>query len=128
MICLPLNLISWTTRMVKCCIFLLATLIAMQPIACYCHAHFYIMPIQNTLNVQTILSYHICLHQNAGLLFYSPQKTCFWQNFAANFLLFLVFRTKNAENDYFNQHLECTAPKRWSKYTKPGEDLLGQNS
>ena len=22
-----------------------------------------------------------------------------------------------AENDYFKQHLECEAPKRWSKYT-----------
>ena len=25
--------------------------------------------------------------------------------------------SKNAENDYFDQCLECAAPKRWSKYT-----------
>ena len=39
-----------------------------------------------------------------------------------NFLLqiscfFLLFNTKNAENDYFDQRLECAAPKCWSKYT-----------
>ena len=39
------------------------------------------------------------------------------QKFAANFLLFQVFCSKNAENDYFDQHLECAAPKRWSKNT-----------
>ena len=26
-------------------------------------------------------------------------------------------KTYNTENDYFNQRLECAAPKRWSKYT-----------
>ena len=25
--------------------------------------------------------------------------------------------SKNAENGYFDQHLEWAAPKRWSKYT-----------
>ena len=64
------------------------------------------------------------MHQNAGWLFYSQKnqanlkKKNFLQNFAANFLPFLkLFSTKNAENDYFNQPLECTAPKLWSKYT-----------
>ena len=33
------------------------------------------------------------------------------------FAFFKLFSTKNAENDYFNQHLECAVPKRWSKYT-----------
>ena len=28
-----------------------------------------------------------------------------------------LFCSKNAENDYFDQRLECAAPKRWSKYT-----------
>ena len=28
-----------------------------------------------------------------------------------------VFMCKNAENDYFDQLLECAAPKRRSKYT-----------
>ena len=37
--------------------------------------------------------------------------------FAANFLLFQFFCSKNAENDYFDQRLECAAPKRWLKYT-----------
>ena len=26
-------------------------------------------------------------------------------------------KTYNTENDYFNQRLECAAPKRWSKFT-----------
>ena len=34
------------------------------------------------------------------------------------FLAFLnLFCLKNAENDYFDQRLECAAPKLWSKYT-----------
>ena len=49
------------------------------------------------------------------------KKSRFLPNFAANFLPFFsfleLFNLKNAENDYFNQHLECAAPKRWSKYT-----------
>ena len=32
-------------------------------------------------------------------------------------ILYLAFLQKNTENDYFNQCLECAAPKRWSKYT-----------
>ena len=48
---------------------------------------------------------------------YKLKKMCFLQNFAANFL---IFCTKNAENDYFDQHLECAAPKRWLKYTTSG--------
>ena len=32
-------------------------------------------------------------------------------------MLFYVFCSKNAENDYFGQRLECAAPKSWSKYT-----------
>ena len=31
--------------------------------------------------------------------------------------IFQLFAIKNAENDYFDQGLECAAPKRWSKYT-----------
>ena len=52
-------------------------------------------------------------HQNACRLFYS-QKSVILKKFAANFLLFCI---KNFENDFFDQRLECTAPKRWSKYT-----------
>ena len=37
--------------------------------------------------------------------------------FATNFLLFLGFCSKNAENDYIDQSLECAAPKRCLKYT-----------
>ena len=29
-----------------------------------------------------------------------------------------LFGAKNFEKAYFNQPLECTAPKRWWKYTK----------
>ena len=41
----------------------------------------------------------------------------FCKKFAANILLFLAFLQKNAENDYFDQRLECAAPKSWLKYT-----------
>ena len=37
--------------------------------------------------------------------------------YCCKFIAFLAFCRKNAENDYFNQCLECAAPKRWSKYT-----------
>ena len=33
--------------------------------------------------------------------------------------LFCVFYFFIAENDYFDQGLECAVPKRWSKYTTP---------
>ena len=36
------------------------------------------------------------------------------------FLHFFSFLAqKNGENDYFDQHLRCAAPKPWSKYTTP---------
>ena len=54
-------------------------------------------------------------------------KTCFLQNFAANFLLFWLFSTKNAEHNYFNHYLECAAPKRWSKYTTVKHPNTSQN-
>ena len=41
----------------------------------------------------------------------------FLQKFAANFMLFQLFCSKNAKNDYFDQRLESAALKRWSKYT-----------
>ena len=47
-------------------------------------------------------------------------KNPFLINFTPNLLLFAFFhffRTKNAENDYFDQRLACAAPKGWSKYT-----------
>ena len=37
----------------------------------------------------------------------SVQISCFFQEKTC----------KNAENDYFDQRLECAATKRWSKYT-----------
>ena len=43
------------------------------------------------------------MHQNAGRLFYSQKNELFSKN--------------NAENDCFDQRLECAAPKRWSKNT-----------
>ena len=47
-------------------------------------------------------------------------KNPFLHVFAANLSLFALFQLlskKNIENTYFHQHLECTAQKRWSKYT-----------
>ena len=46
------------------------------------------------------------------------KKTCFFAKFCCKYLVFLkLYSTKNAENDYFDQLLECAAPKRWWKYT-----------
>ena len=49
------------------------------------------------------------------------KKKLFFAKICCKFLqiscFFKVFCSKNAENDYFDQHLECTATKRWSKYT-----------
>ena len=39
-------------------------------------------------------------------------KICFLLNFTSNLLLFCHFLAKNAENDLFDQRLECTASKR----------------
>ena len=46
-------------------------------------------------------------------------KNVFLAKFYCKFLafFFLLFCAKNAENDYFNQHLVGAAPKGWSKYT-----------
>ena len=62
------------------------------------------------------ISFYLLKHQSTSVLV-QTLKNIFLQNFAANFFLFLLFSTKNAENDYFDQSLECAAPKRWSKYT-----------
>ena len=39
-----------------------------------------------------------------------------WQ-ISCFFFLFQLFSTKNIEKLYFHKHLECAAPKHWSKYT-----------
>ena len=44
-------------------------------------------------------------------------KNMFSAKICCKFLAFFSFLQKNAENDYFDQRLECAAPKRWSKYT-----------
>ena len=81
----------------------------------------------------------LSLHQNAGRLFYSqkiylfslktPVDQCFGANlknmFFCRILLqiscFLkLFPVKNIKIAYFDQRLECAAPKRWSKYTTNG--------
>ena len=37
---------------------------------------------------------------------------------SCEFLVFwVIFCVKNAENDYFDERLDCTAPKPWWKYT-----------
>ena len=43
------------------------------------------------------------------------QKTCFLKFAPEGWST--VFLYKKAGNDFFNQRLECAAPKRWSKYT-----------
>ena len=42
--------------------------------------------------------------------------------------IFYFFSTTNVENEDFDQHLECAAPKHWSKYTtgeEAGKNKLG---
>ena len=50
-----------------------------------------------------------------------PKKLSFFLKFCCKFLTLLhflkVLSTKNTENAYFDQRLECAAPKRKSKYT-----------
>ena len=58
---------------------------------------------------------------NSKILFFAKnllQISCFFQDFCS----------KNAENDYFDQHLDCAAPKRWSKYTSPTTPIFLINS
>ena len=46
------------------------------------------------------------------------QKKLFFTEICCKILALLrFFCSKNPENVYFNQRLECAAPKRWSKYT-----------
>ena len=71
-----------------------------------------------------VLRHCECLLKYGELVVSKLKKTCFLQNFAANFLLFSV---KNAENDYIDQHLECAAPKRLSKYTTLNVTNLARN-
>ena len=72
---------------------------------------------------------HIYLLKQEKMLFFGNKtfdqrfganiKTHFFANFFANLLIcyvFQLFSTKIAKNDYFDQCLGCTAPKRWSKY------------
>ena len=60
---------------------------------------------------------HFFGSKTADQRFGDMQKNSVLLKFAAKLLLFKVFCSKNAENDYFDQRLECAAPKRWSKYT-----------
>ena len=49
-------------------------------------------------------------------MFYYQKKTL--TSIGANFFAcFHLFTTKNIENAYFDQRLECAAPKCWLKYT-----------
>ena len=48
---------------------------------------------------------------------FAPSGVC--SVYTTSFYLFpeKAFQHKNIKNTYFDQHLECAAPKRWSKYT-----------
>ena len=61
----------------------------------------------------------LSLHQNTGWMFYLQikEKPVKSGNILFLFCVFSSFCTKNAENEDFDQCLECTVPKRWSKYT-----------
>ena len=52
------------------------------------------------------------------------KKCIFCKNLLQISCFFWLFTVKNAENDYFDQPLECAAPKRWSKYTTPTVSLI----
>ena len=84
---------------------------------------------QGTLAIILVVRWcFLNIQQNAGWDFI-PRKTCFlWQKGVKYlstsviskkkyFLLFLPFWQEVIEKAYFDQCLECAAPKRWSKYT-----------
>ena len=61
------------------------------------------------------------LDQHLGVNLKNP----FFCSVYFEFVTFLhFFFAKNAVNGYFNQHLGCTAPKRWLKYTTLGIKCL----
>ena len=51
------------------------------------------------------------------LSYFQPLNSVLVQTLKDSFCVFQLLSTKNAENDYFDQRLGCTAPKRWLKYT-----------
>ena len=59
--------------------------------------------------------------QNLRPALWRKLKNPFLQKFESINILFLIFfqlfGMKNNEKAYFNQRLECAAPKHWSKYT-----------
>ena len=57
------------------------------------------------------------LHQGSGAI----SKKNYFAKLCVNFVSFSSFfwlsDRRNVEKAYFDQHLECAAPKCWSKYT-----------
>ena len=51
----------------------------------------------------------------------------FFAKFCCKYFAFLTFLAKKAKNDYFEQRLECAAPRHWSKYTTLGYNSANQN-
>ena len=88
----------------------------------------------NPLNKHCLPPIHPSIHlPNKTLKSYFPwhfisskiaQKKFF--KFAPKCWSKVLFPPKH-KNAYFNQHLECTAPKCWLKYTTPNFDVLNTN-
>ena len=132
-------MLSWSLKWFKdrhvCCIF--RTALAPNPDWNLNFQPFCVKKLKKCKKVTNLLQNlakkcFLSLHQNAGRMlkkgnknfnrrFGANLKTLFFLlNFAPKLLLFCIFWlscTKNAENEVFNQHLVCKAPKRWSKYT-----------
>ena len=55
----------------------------------------------------------ITLDQHFGANLKNPFFAKFCGKFVTFFAFVQLFFIKIAENDYFHQHLQCAAPKRW---------------
>ena len=85
----------------------------------------YLYKLQTSQFVSFCIYVHLFISKNM----FSPPKTCFSGNKTLNlffaeicitflaFFLFPLFLHQNFEKAYFNQCLECAAPKCWLKYT-----------
>ena len=52
----------------------------------------------------------------------------FLSQFSFFFFFYQLYSIKNVEKAYFDQHLECAAPKRWLKYKTLKNILVPLNS
>ena len=59
-----------------------------------------------------------CFDQHLGAVHFKRWLKFAFSHFSHIKLLSYIFCAKNMLKAYFDHHLECAAPKHWSKYTK----------